>query len=134
MNLRKILLSFVLSLGAGGILSAQELPKNLSIPSKYENYRNNEIHRDVFYLGENKVLGRFYDVDNDGDIDVGEIYPVIGEDEVNYMTTPNPIMYGFNLNDNEIFEENEILTDEKIDGLNGNEKSIVPKNIKLRDV
>ena len=118
-------LTVLLFAGLFGISSllSQELPKNLGIPKKYENYREGIKAPCVdFYLGEHLVHNHRYDIDNDRVVDVSELYPVMGFNELGQtLITEHPIFYGFDINNNQNFEPDEILYDEAMDGLNGNE-------------
>ncbi|KKL08203.1 hypothetical protein LCGC14_2578200, partial [marine sediment metagenome] len=68
------------------------------------------------------VHNHSWDINNDGLLDVSELYPIKGFDEKGNTLIPNnPLIYGFDMNGNQEFELDEILYDEKMDGLNGNE-------------
>jgi hypothetical protein len=70
------------------------------------------ITEDVGVMAGHLVIFRGYDLDGDRQEDVGEIY---------LPEQPNPCMYGFDYNKNGKYDNNEVLTDIKQDGLNGNE-------------
>ncbi len=115
----------LLFLGLFGISSlfSQELPKKFEIPKKYENYHKGFLLPCYnFYLGEQLVHNHRYDIDNDGIVDVSELYHVMGFNERGQtMITEYPFFYGFDINNNQNFELDEILYDKAMDGLNGNE-------------
>jgi len=84
------------------------------IPKEYYNYRKKakNVTENVGVVGNNLVIFKGYDLDGDGQEDVGEIY-LSGQ--------PYPYIYGFDYNKNGKYDNNETLTDIKQDGLNGNE-------------
>ncbi len=91
--------------------------KNPIIPKGFENYRERGTkveETDFMYVGM-YVHNIGYDLDGDGDGDVGELYlnPMNEGDE--------PFIYGFDVNDNGYFQVEEVYVDEEMDGINGNE-------------
>lgn len=108
---------------------AQELPKNLGIPEKYENYREaTQLPHFNYQVGPMLMHIHNYDLDGDGLEDVSELYPVGGFDENGQaLITEHPLFYAFELYDKENFSANEVLRDEIMDGLNGNEEWLEEK-------
>ncbi len=93
------------------------LLKNPIVPKEFKNYREKgtKIEEYDFMFAGMYVRHISYDLDGDGDRDVGELYlnPVKEGDE--------PIIYGFDENDNDSFQVEEAYVDEEMDGINGNE-------------
>lgn len=88
-------------------------PKEESVYEQFRNYREKGtvIEEGPVYLWGNLYYAKHYDVDGDGDLDVGELY----------LNRNIPCVYSFDLNDNNQFEVEEIYIDEAQDGFNGNE-------------
>ncbi len=128
--MKKLITLLFVVLGLNSLFS-QELPKNLNIPKKYENYREGtSAPGQTFYMGKKLVHSHSYDIDNDGIADVGELYFVLGFNELGQaLITDYPAFYGFDFNNNQEFELEELLYDEAMDGLNGNERWL---NIKFQ--
>ena len=131
----KKLLSILL-LGVSLNLFGQELPTRLHIPEKYNDYQvHPHISRPVSLEGR-PVFGIFYDVDGDHLPDVGEIYLIKGYDEASHVIerSVNPLFYDFDFNGDNQLDYDEILVDDEMDGLNGNERWLLPeKNIPQRN-
>lgn len=130
-NFRKPLLTLLPVILTGCVTFQARIPDYLSkhgIPKEFWNYKKEakdveEGH--VFSSAGRLYFFRTYDLDDDGDLDVSELYlPESG----------NPLLYGFDINDNNIPEGNEMIVDDKMDGLNGNEirfdKYLLMKNKK----
>ena len=119
-KLTALLFSGILSVSA----FAQELPKNLGIPEKYENYREAiQLPHFNFQMGPMSVHAHNYDIDGDGIEDVTEVYPILefgpnGEIRI----TDYPLVYGFELHDKEDFSSDELLYDIEMNGLDGSEE------------
>ena len=106
-------------IGAG--LLAASIAGCASLPDKepqneYEQFRNYRekgtvIEEGIVQLWGQVYYGKNYDVDGDGDRDVGELY----------LYRNIPCIYSFDLNDNNQFEMEEMYIDEAQDGFNGNE-------------
>ncbi len=112
-------------------LQAQELPENLGIPEKYENYKElPQLPHRNFYFGDKLVHEHSYDIDEDGIADVGELYPVTGFNELGQTNiTKYPLFYAFEMEEKEKFSLWEMLYDKEMDGLNGNEIWMEEKKI-----
>lgn len=67
------------------------------------------------------MLSTYYDVDGDGQYDVSELRIIEGVDEKSAYSNLEPIIYGFDLDQDRFFGIGEVLYDEAMDGLNGNE-------------
>lgn len=95
--------------------------RNLGIPVKFLNYKKNKPEKDVKEFG-----GRLYGIidysNRDGKVEVREIYNVISEDKGGYYVEAKPFRYLFEMNKLDGFQDDEILTDDRKDGLNGNER------------
>lgn len=121
----KKLTSLIAGLGlAAGVAMAQELPKNFELPDKFENYRMNakNFSKTQFEISGETYRMHFYDMDGDFTSDILEIF---ARDYLNPNSDwlINPWIYIFDRGDG-IFEIDEMLIDEKRDGLNGNEKKV----------
>jgi len=111
------------SITAGSSVSiAQELPKNLNIPKRFENYRikGTKSRYKGFPLYGAFFYTYLYDINGDGYADVMELFPELYKEGP--IISDKPLFYIFDLNGNKIlFEEGEVLYDEKMDDLNYNE-------------
>jgi hypothetical protein len=104
-------------------INSSEIKKNndLGIPVRFEDYKTKGkiISEGMVDFGGQLVYLINYDLNNDRKEDVGELYvvknPFIDE-------RINPSMYAFDLNENNLVEDGEILIDINADGLNGNEE------------
>ena len=71
------------------------------------------------------VINTLYDLDGDGQFEVSELRLITGVDEEgNYVSVLEPIIYGFDMNHDGMYDASETLLDEEMDGLNGNEKKL----------
>ncbi len=76
----------------------------------------------VMNYGGMPMLNTLYEVDGDGMYDVSELRMIRGVDENGIIKTEiEPLIYGFDLNKDGVFDEGETLVDEAMDGINGNE-------------
>ena len=93
------------------------LLKSPIIPKGFVNYRERGTIIDEydFIFGGMFVHHIGYDLDDNGELDVGELY-LIPMSEGN-----EPIIYAFDENDNGSFQVEELYVDEEMDGINGNE-------------
>ncbi len=84
------------------------------IPNEFYNYRKKakNVEEVSGFYHRIYITVKEYDLDGDREGDVGELY-LYGEKE--------PFMYGFDYNKNKIYDDNEQLFDEAMDGLNENE-------------
>jgi hypothetical protein len=91
------------------------LPKitEMTIPRKFLGY--NKTPATVMAPlkeGSTTYIQKAWDLDNDKDSDVIELY---------LMPNSQPIFYAFDINDDNFYSSEEILFDGQMDGLNGNE-------------
>lgn len=122
----KKLLSILL-LFASVNLFAQDLPFKLHIPKKYNDYNLKEIDPVIFNLQGRHIFAKLYDINEDGMPDVSEMYPILSYETGNQIRrTLNPLFYAFDFNENHRVDYNELILDEEMDGLNGNEKWLSP--------
>ena len=122
-GLRKLILGLTL---AGTLLGtpllAQELPIKFNIPKRFENYKKGfQIYHNNYYYAETSWNVITYDIDGDKIPEVQEMY-LTGE--------KHPTMYCFDIDRSMYFEPEEILWDDAMDGLNGNEIWLGVKNKK----
>ena len=126
MTITKVSSLLVLVLGLLGTpLLGQEIPPNLGIPRRFENYetkgrmlppKNIHLDGDPFYIQR-------YSLGKDGKADVEEFYQVLGTNKSgSVITAKNPLLYSFDLNNNGQVDDDELLVDIERDGLNGNEE------------
>jgi len=125
-DIKKIGSIVVLSI-LGVTVSAQEIPKNLGIPKRFDDYQiKGYVHEpknirtdDGFFL-----YVQAYSLDETEKVDVEEVYEILWSNESGSVveTEPNPVYYNFDLDSSGEIENNEILIDPRRDGLNGNEK------------
>lgn len=104
-------------------LFAQSLPEKFHIPKKFENYRKiSKMRLNSFYQGGRNWYLKTYDLENDGIIDVIELFPgeKIGPGAV--LLSGNPIQYNFNIFGSLDGSGSLILLDLPRDDLNGNEE------------
>jgi len=132
MKLEKILrkgifgLGFIATIGLPMRISAQEIPQNLMIPSEYNNYKQHFMQPCYnIKLGDYYFHVHDYDIDQDKTMDVSELYPLPIQSKV-------PLFYGFDLNNNNMIEDDEIIIDKEMDGWNGNEEWLVPKSLEKK--
>lgn len=93
--------------------------RSLGIPAKFLNYEKNElVNETVSSYDEGFVYLRDY---SDGKINVRESRDVHQIFSDGIETELYPSMIVFDLNENFIFEKDEVLIDENADGINGNE-------------
>lgn len=120
----------ILLLGVSMNLFGQGLPAKLHIPQKYDDYQNHKLSSSPLFLEGRPVFGIFYDIDGDGKPDVGEIYLMKSYDEANNKVERSkfPLFYDFDFNGNHQLDYDEMVLDEEMDGLNGNEKWLSPTN------
>lgn len=82
----------------------------------------------ITFIGEYEGMtmsNTMYDVNGDGIFDVSELRRVFGINEAGqYIIQEEPIIYGFDINQNGTFDTEEVLVDPEEDGLNGNEKKL----------
>jgi len=120
-NLGKIiLLAFSLASCVGNV----EDGASKILPKTYRGYRNKLIEFGEIKLDKMRCIYAEYDIDSDGKADVIELYGMKKEDEIE----DEPFAYGFDWNDNNSIECDEILIDREMDGINGNEKRITPED------
>jgi len=127
MIIKKISSLILLTLGILTMpISAQEFPKNLGIPKRFENYQTKAhmLASHNIYINEYFLHVQPYSLGEHGKPDVEEVYEILGSNENgNIMNiSEHPLFYNFDLNNNGRFEDEEILMDEEGDGLNGNEE------------
>jgi len=68
------------------------------------------------------MLNTLYDVDGDGSFEVSELRIIQYVDrDGNAYSELEPIVYGFDMNEDGLYDNNEAFLDEAMDGLNGNE-------------
>jgi len=126
-NFKKVssLIAFILGISVATV-SAQEFPKNLGIPKRFENYQTKGymLASHNIYINEYFLHVQPYSLGEYGKPDVEEVYEILGSNKNgNIMNiSEHPLFYNFDLNNNGKFEDEEILMDEKGDGLNGNEE------------
>jgi hypothetical protein len=107
----------------------EEVFRNLGIPERFLNYEKNDFTKKVVEFG-----GRSYGVIDylkDGKVEVREGYKVISEDEEGYSVEAKPFRYLFEMNKLGGFQDDEVLTDDHEDGLNGNERWYEIRVVKL---
>lgn len=106
-------------------VSAQEIPRKLGIPKRFDNYQTKGYllsPRNIYLEGDQFYIQR-YSLDKEKRADVQEFYQILGTNENgNLRLTPNPFLYSFDLNNNGKVDEEEILVDGEKDGLSGNEE------------
>jgi len=120
----------ILNSGLAGLLMLSNgcgfyrIPKNVleqfNIPKKYENYRADGLKfflKGPLIIDNVKFYTKFYDADGDGNLDALESFPYLTEAELSH----EPLFYAFDIDNDRKFNDKEILIDEKMDGLNGNE-------------
>lgn len=104
-------------------VSAQTFPEKFNIPKRFEGYRKIKPSLSRESLPKGFLYYFSYDINNDGKIDVVEIYPfeisTIDGYPVNF-----PSGYLFDLGGTGNFENSILLLDKKTDGINGNEKFV----------
>ena len=117
----------VLKFGAAGLLMLStncgfyKIPvkvlNQFNIPKKFENYLSNKVNLKAKFDVDGVPFSLYlYDIDQDGRNDVGEVISPFSQ---------NPMLYLFDVDGNEEFYgKGEVLFDEYMDGLNGNEKLI----------
>jgi len=99
-------------------------PQLNNLPEKFHNHREKSLSIEgrVFLKGVPCKKIEYF-IDEDKIADVIEIYRLLeyeyGKKEI---YAPYPFMYGYNLNEDMEYSENELLMDPKEDDLNGNEK------------
>jgi hypothetical protein len=104
--------------------------RNLGIPTKFLNYKKNNFTKKI-----NEFGGRLYGVkdysNSDGKVEVREIYNITSEDDDGYYGPVKPFRYLFEMNKINGFQDDEVLTDDHEDGLNGNERWYEIKVVRL---
>lgn len=114
-NFKKELASVVFSLILTGCstFNIRNTFYKQEIPKEFYNYKKKARNiKEGYILFPILFFYRFYDINGDGNSDVGELY---------LPESANPLLYGFDINGNHTFEDNEIIIDEAQDGLNNNE-------------
>jgi len=96
------------------------------LPEKFKNYREkaDSLYSKVISLPNIGLANMyFYDVDKDKKSDVEEIYLIKFSPLVNKLEQEKePLFYILDINGDGCIEYGELLIDEKMDGLNGNEQ------------
>ena len=126
MSIKKVssLVALALSLLVAPI-SGQEIPKNLGIPKRFENYQTEGymLPFQNIYLDGSSFIVQPYSLSEFGEVAVEEVYQVLAFNRWGgVVITKHPLFYNFDLNGNGLFENEEVLIDKKRDGLNGNEE------------
>jgi len=127
-DIKKIGSIIVLILNISGtILSAQEIPKNLGIPERFDDYQTKGYMHEPKNIHTDDGLFLYvqaYSLDETKKVDVEEVYEILWSNESGSIvkTEPNPVYYNFDLDSSGEIENNEILIDPRRDGLNGNEE------------
>ena len=93
------------------------LPRNLNIPKRFQDYRNSPSYYANMFMGDQPILGRYFDIDGDWNPDAAELYLIMDG-----QVAPYPSFYWFDLNGDTEVDNHEIMYDLRIDGLNGNEE------------
>ena len=119
----------ILFLSASLNLFGQGLPAKFHIPEKYNDYQNLKLSSSPIVLDDRPVFGIFYDIDGDNRPDVGEIYLMRSYDPVNHKVERSefPLFYDFDFNGDHQLDYDEMVLDEEMDGLNGNERWLLPE-------
>jgi len=79
------------------------------------------------------VLNTLYDLNGNGMYEVSELRIIQRVDtEGNAYSELEPIVYGFDMNGDGKYDNNEAFLDEDMDGLNGNEKRLSDLEMKLK--
>jgi hypothetical protein len=111
----------------------EEMFRLLGIPEKFAGYEKTSVYPNFYFSQEGK---KFFLLDySDGKILVRESREITQIFPDGFEAEENPKAYVFDLNGNFIFEEDEVLIDEKADGINGNEvwwRDINPENAKYK--
>jgi hypothetical protein len=122
--MKKSLLSLLLIFNVSVLRGALNNIPRFQLPERFKDYKSHELlPEEQGTINGNPVLAKFYNVDGDGKPDVAEFYPITSYDPQTdqIATTDNPVLYNFDLNGDDQFSYDEILLDENMDGLNGNE-------------
>lgn len=87
-----------------------------SLPINIQNYRQkaNIVEEGFHYVFGLPFYGKYYSLDKEPDAEIGELYLIDNIDG-------EPIIYGFDMDDSGVFDEDEMFFDEEMDGWNGNE-------------
>jgi len=111
-------------LGTAGLCNIKDAQGLMEYNTKYRTEALDKATHIVNYSGV-PMLGTFYELDNDAVYDVMELRIIEKVDDKGvYYSNLEPIIYGFDMNKDGFFESKEMLFDEEMDGLNGNETKI----------
>lgn len=127
--LRTKVKSTICSLVAGLLIASASYASGL--PERFKDYASKYSpcpgHAVMTEQGPAHI--RHYDIDGDGVPEVEEFRPIVGISPTGQpLVNPHALIYVFDLNDNNKFEQPEIYIDEAMDGLNGNEKQLILYN------
>lgn len=100
----------------------------LGVPEKFADYQGSVCWYGPINLGGYLYGLREYDVDDDGEAEIQEIYRITSQDsDGKYYGPEHPLVYGFDLDEDGNFgEEGEVIQDKTEDGINGNEIWFIP--------
>jgi hypothetical protein len=103
---------------------------NLLIPDRFNNYsRTPPIHtrvaKELGFVAEEK----YYDINQDSKPDVLEVRPIVNIFPGGYLKTEHPLLYGFDIDGNNIFSLDELFIDEDMDGDYSNAKPLTGKEV-----
>lgn len=112
-----------------------KIPNEIEISKRFHNYQT----KSKIITSEKKIkidnqgnktiyLIKKYDLNGDKDSEIIELRLGTYLKNGNLRFSPNPIIYGFDLNDNGKIEDYEKMIDDKQDGWNGNERWYLPLN------
>ena len=114
----------IASLVLGLTLASTSLFSQNFLPERFKDYREKSLYQVNFFLNYNGELFNvkaFY-LNSDPIADVQELYPCERDSRGNIKPcSKEPLLYTFNLNGNEKWEEGEWFFDPEMDGLNDNE-------------
>jgi hypothetical protein len=113
--------------------SSNEAFRKLGIPARFENYRAKRFEKRLVETNGNLIGVKDYFLSKSKKPYVREVYKIYGQDSSTgeYLSTDIPFGYAFDLNGNKKFGDDEILMDDRKDGLNGNERWQVMKIVKF---
>lgn len=107
--------------------------RKLGIPMRFEDYKVKRFTKNLVETNEGLIGIKDYFFSKDKNPFVREVYKIYGQDKSTgeYLSTDIPFGYAFDLNKNKKFDDDEILMDDKKDGLNGNERWQLMKIVKI---
>lgn len=94
----------------------------IGIPERFIGYEKKQAGSIIFNRNGERIGIKDYEINDDGILDVREMYLLDENADVMNFGDAKPFLYLWNIDSDAEFEDNESLFDPNKDGINGNEK------------